>query len=92
MKKRKKMLSNDFIENQEKRILLMIQDCEKQIELINDSKEKENQIQILSHYQKILDLINNNPSSYGVCVRCNGDIEIQRLAVIPTAMVCKKCI
>ncbi len=92
MKKRKEKLSDDFIKNQEKRILLMIKGCEKQIELINDSKEKENQTHILSHYQKILDLINNNPKSYGICVRCNGDIEIQRLEAIPTAMVCKKCI
>jgi len=92
MKKRKEKLSDDFIKNQKSKILLMVQDCEKQLELISDPKEKQNQTQILNHFQKILDLISNYPKSYGICVRCNGDIEIQRLEAIPTAMVCKKCI
>jgi len=29
--------------------------------------------------------------NYGICEKCGGEIEIERLEVIPEAQFCKKC-
>ncbi len=91
MKKRKEKIAEAIIESQKQKIVLMVQDCERHIELVKNTKEMDIQKQILQHYQKVLNTINDNPDSYGICVRCKGDIEVDRLEIMPTAVVCKKC-
>ena len=98
MRKRKMSLPSQFIESQKNIIISRLSKYESRERIEGELEDGDvseytlyKQKQVVPHLRRVLKNIEENPQSYGVCVRCGNDIETSRLKLVPAALVCKSC-
>ena len=81
---------NSYLDRKEISQAVQVSDTETGLESQYLNYVTEKQRKIIPRLERVLNLIKNG--QYGVCQRCGGDIEMQRLALVPSAIECCTCI